>query len=274
MSEEAPWDSGAEARDPVARQVIRNLTIAVSVAAVLATVFTAWVPASLNPGEVVANLLSAAEPAAPTVAAAVQNTASLAERSLRVGIVAGHSGPHRQTGYEDPGAECPDGLTELQVNQSVAELLVDILEADGLQVDLLEEFDPRLEEYQAVALVSIHADQCLPINEQATGFKIAAAMESQVPDRSQRLVTCIADRYRQETDLAFHPDSITRDMTEYHTFYEIDNLTPAVIIETGYLYLDREILTKEPDRIAKGIAEGIMCYVNNESATLPAGGSQ
>lgn len=206
--------------------------------------------------------------------AAVPSTASLAERSLRVGIVAGHSGLHRDTGYVDPGAECPDGLTELQVNLDVAQRAVEELQAKGFQVDLLEEFDSRLDGYRAVALVSIHADQCVPINDQATGYKVSAAMDTQVPDRSQRLVTCIADRYAAETGLTFHPDSITRDMTEYHTFYEIDSLTPAVIIETGYLYLDRQILTKEPDRIARGIVNGILCYVNNEPTSLPGGGAE
>jgi N-acetylmuramoyl-L-alanine amidase len=273
MSDDAPWNQQDGRRDPLARQVIRNLTITVSVAAVLATVFTAWAPASLNPGDVVAELLSEAEPA-PTVMAAAPSTPSLAERSLRVGIVAGHSGLNRQTGYVDPGAECPDGLTELQVNMDVAQRIVEELKAQGFEVDLLEEFDSRLEGYQAVALISIHADQCLPINDQATGYKVAAAMDTQVPDRSQRLVSCIADRYARQTGLTYHPDSITRDMTEYHTFYEIDSLTPAVIIETGYLYLDRVILTEHPDKIAQGIVDGIMCYVNNEPTDIPGAETQ
>jgi N-acetylmuramoyl-L-alanine amidase len=273
MSDDAPWDQETDRRDPIARQVIRNLTITFSVAAVLATIFTAWAPASLNPGEVVAELLSAAE-STPTAMAAVPSTASLADRALRVGIVAGHSGLHRDTGYVDPGAQCPDGLTELQVNMDVAQRVVEELRAEGFEVDLLEEFDSRLEGYRAVALVSIHADECVPINDQATGYKVSAAMDTQVPDRSQRLVACIADRYAKETGLTFHPNSITRDMTEYHTFYEIHSLTPAVIIETGYLYLDREILTKEPDRIARGIVDGILCYVNNEPTSFPVGGEQ
>jgi N-acetylmuramoyl-L-alanine amidase len=57
-------------------------------------------------------------------------------------------------------------------------------------------------------------------------------------------------------------------MTEYHTFREIHPQTPAVIIETGFMYLDREFLTNHPEKVAGGISDGILCYVNNEPADL------
>ena len=57
-------------------------------------------------------------------------------------------------------------------------------------------------------------------------------------------------------------------MTEYQTFREVHSQTPAVIIETGFMYLDRDILAKEPEKVARGIADGILCYVNNEPIDL------
>jgi N-acetylmuramoyl-L-alanine amidase len=54
-------------------------------------------------------------------------------------------------------------------------------------------------------------------------------------------------------------------MREYHSFREIDPSTVAAIIETGFLNLDREILTKQTDRIAQGVVEGILCFANNEN---------
>ncbi|HEX9798282.1 MAG TPA: N-acetylmuramoyl-L-alanine amidase [Anaerolineales bacterium] len=248
---------------PAAPLVMRNLALTMSVAAILATVFTAWTPASLSPGELAGQLAAAldreAEPTA--IAAGGELPADLA---LRIGLVAGHSGVDADGGIVDPGAVCPDGLTELEVNQSVATIAQRGLEAAGFEVDMLEEFDDRLVGYRAVALVSIHADSCLPINDDATGFKVAAALDTAVPDRAQRLVACLADRYRGATGLRYHPDSITRDMTEYHTFYEVHSLTPAVIIESGFLHLDRVFLTQEPEAAARGIVEGILCFVNNE----------
>jgi N-acetylmuramoyl-L-alanine amidase len=146
-----------------------------------------------------------------------------------------------------------------------------MLQQTGFRADLLEEYDSRLHGYRAVAIVSIHADACLPINDQATGFKVAAALDTQVPDRAQRLVTCLVDRYARATDMNFHPTSITRDMTQYHTFYEVDSETPAAIIEAGFLFLDRDFLTGNPEIVARGIVDGLMCYVNNEPADASVG---
>jgi len=53
-------------------------------------------------------------------------------------------------------------------------------------------------------------------------------------------------------------------MTSYHAFSEIDPLTTAAIIEVGFLNLDQDILTKNPERLADGIVAGIRCYLNNE----------
>jgi N-acetylmuramoyl-L-alanine amidase len=54
-------------------------------------------------------------------------------------------------------------------------------------------------------------------------------------------------------------------MREYHAFREIDPSTVAAIIETGFLNLDREILTKQTDRVAAGVVDGILCFANNEN---------
>jgi N-acetylmuramoyl-L-alanine amidase len=53
-------------------------------------------------------------------------------------------------------------------------------------------------------------------------------------------------------------------MTQYHTFYEIDPRTPGAIIETGFMLLDRELLTQQPDRVAQGIVDGIICFIEGE----------
>lgn len=261
----------ASRRSPQANSspVTRHLAVTLGVAAVVATVLTAWTPASLDPGEIVGDLMAALA-GAPTAMPDEQAAAAPAA-SLPIGIVAGHSGLNPSSGLEDPGAVCNDGLTEQSVNSTIAKLAVQGLQAAGVDTLLLEEWDSRLEGFRGAALVSIHTDSCAPINDQATGYKVAAALETSVPDRSQRLVACIADRYGRMTGLRFHPNSVTLDMTEYHTFYEIHSQTPAAIIEVGFLFLDRDFLTQQPDMAARGIVEGLLCYVNNEPATLPTG---
>lgn len=266
--------SGIETSEPHDRkrspvpEAMRYLGITVITSALLATLFTAWSPASLDPREVVGRILDFAIGTDPTEGAPGIAEATQGPQFQRVGIIAGHSGPHPDTGLIDPGATCDDGLTELEINQAIADLVVQNLEADDVIVDRLDEFDDKLIGYRASVLVSIHSDACFYINDQATGYKVTRAVESAVPDLSQRLATCVIDRYERATNLRFHRGSITQDMTQYHTFYEIHNQTPAVIIETGFLYLDREFLSKEPEKAAKGISDGILCFLNNEPANV------
>lgn len=176
--------------------------------------------------------------------------------NIRVGIVAGHAG-------YDPGAVCEDGLTEAEVNLAVAREVVRQLSAKGYQVDLLDEFDDRLTGYVADALVSVHADSCdVP---GASGFKVARVTYSAIPEAEDRLVECLYDRYQAATGLPQHPNSITDNMTNYHAFMEIDSLTPGAIIETGFLLDDRELLVFHQDLIARGIADGIVCFLEQSN---------
>ena len=252
-----------------ARGVMRHLGIALFAGVILATLFTAWTPASLSPSELAGQLIGILEggPSTSQTVGALSPTPE--EDVLRVGVIIGHLGINPSTDAEDPGAVCADGFTELELNQAIGMRTARALEAAGVQVDILDEFDERLFGYRAAALVSIHADACVPINEFATGYKVAAALDTVVPDKAQLLVDCLVDRYGRSTDLRFHQGSITRDMTEYHTFNEVHSQTPAAIIETGFLYLDRDFLMENPDLAARGIAEGVLCYINNEPTSLP-----
>jgi N-acetylmuramoyl-L-alanine amidase len=162
---------------------------------------------------------------------------------------------------------CPDGLTEVEINLDIAERVVQTLQALGYQADLLKEFDPRLEGYRADALVSIHADSCNAYpnaTPPASGFKVASVEDSMVPEAEERLVACLAQCYAARTGMYFHANSITYDMTRYHTFYEIDGRTPAAIIETGFMLNDRYVLTQRPDLVAQAIVQGIVCFIEDE----------
>ncbi len=173
----------------------------------------------------------------------------------RIGIVAGHSG-------HDSGAVCPDGLQEVDINIDVSQRVVRLLTDYGWDVDLLEEFDVRLFGYQADALLSIHADSCNVPGK--TGFKVARAEGSFIPDPEDRLVDCLSRHYAEHTELEFDPFTITYDMRRYHAFYEINPNTPAAIIETGFMLEDRELLTERPEVVAGGIVAGLICFVEGE----------
>lgn len=236
----------------VVREVARHVGVVFLVGATVATVASQITPDALLPRGVRAGI-SIAKGASANVAGAAEPTAAPVNQQ-RVGIVAGHKG-------NDSGAVCPDGLTEAQVNLEVAGRVQATLQLAGYAVDVLDEFDARLEGYKADALVSIHADSCEYINELATGYKVAGSMAATAPEGSAALTECLIQSYVGQTKMNFHADSITRDMTFYHAYREIDPATPAAIIELGFLNLDREILESRPDLTSAGVSNGILCFL-------------
>jgi len=222
------------------------------IAILAATIFTMWTPS---------NLFSSQMDNIYDIWQVQSNIAYPTPTSLpptRIGIVAGHYG-------NDSGSVCSDGFTEMEANLKIATLVVQKLKVLGYTVDLLEEFDLRLDLYAGLALVSIHNDSCDYINDEATGFKVAAPSESQYQDRSERLEKCLIHRYKEITGLKFHVNTITPDMTSYHTFSEISNETTAAIIETGFMNLDEAIIRYQPELVADGIVAGIECFIGKEN---------
>jgi N-acetylmuramoyl-L-alanine amidase len=227
---------------------VRYFWWTIGLGTLLATAFITFAPSALSPDKIGQSFAGVINPTAgPNVAAF----------KLPIGIIAGHAG-------NDSGATCDDGLTEVSVNEDIALRVKAILERQGYLVDLLAEYDPRLTGYKATALVSIHADSCQFIDDQATGFKVAASKAATAAEPSQALTACLVSRYAARTGLSNHSGSITRDMTDYHTFSELDPSTPTVIIEAGFLYLDRNFLTEHADLVAQGIVDGILCFTRNE----------
>lgn len=241
---------------PVNNQAGRILQTVLSAAVLLATVFTAFSPKMFSGdfGTWVAGLLN--QQADGVLAVPTQ------QGTIRIGIVSGHWG-----NGDDPGAVCADGVTnEQEVNLAIASLVRQKLEARGLEIDLLQEFDPRLEGYEAALLLSIHSDTCDVIDDQATGFKVAASTYSMDSNLAARLTACLYDRYASTTSMRYHPGSITLNMTDYHAFSVIKSNTTAAIIEVGFLNLDRAMLVDHPDMVADALVAGVLCFINNESA--------
>jgi len=240
--------------------------MAVAAAAVLFTAYSVWrtesptsgdnTPTSAASGEtsvttrVPTRLPTASRSPTPTHGGA----ASPSPKAKRVGILAGHSGPQN-----DPGANCPDGLREADINLAVAEKVEASLASKGYAVDLLEEFDDRLVGYEAAVFLAIHTDSCEIL--EASGFKVARVSFSAIPDTEDVLVKCLYDEYERATGLPRHDFSITPDMHEYHAFLQIAPETPGAIIELGFLAADRTILTTRQDKLAAGIVSGLLCFL-------------
>jgi N-acetylmuramoyl-L-alanine amidase len=237
--------------DPKTGRIIQTVF---SVGFLLATLFTGFSPKmfSGNFGTVFSGIMTP-QPDGAGVIPTVQ-------RSVRIGVVSGHWG-----NGDDPGAVCADGTSELDVNLAIANLVRQKLEAQGYNIDLLQEFDPRLDGYQAALLLSIHSDTCDVIDDQGTGFKVAASTYSRDKNLTDRLSACLDDRYGGFTGLPYRQGNVTLNMTDYHAFSVIDTSTPAAIIETGFLNLDRNLIVDHPDLVADGLVAGVLCFVRSES---------
>ena len=182
-----------------------------------------------------------------------------------IGLVIGH---WSREAVLDPGALCLDRdgvaeLSELEINQHIAQRVAAELEALGARVWLLEEKDDRLHGLFADLALSLHADSCI----EATGFKAAYTPGAAMQVQSHAFVECLRTEYAAHTGLDWHAYSITDDMLHYHMHEKVANSTPAVILEMGFMGGDRQLLTQQPDRVRDGIIASVRCFLTPDDYT-------
>ncbi|MFO7917020.1 MAG: N-acetylmuramoyl-L-alanine amidase [Anaerolineae bacterium] len=183
----------------------------------------------------------------------------LGSSNPRVGIVAGHW-------QHDSGAVCPDGLEEVELNLQISRSVARIMREHDYNVQVLPEFSPELNDYRAAVLIAIHCDSCA---QDISGFKVARMTHSAVPEEEDRLVNTLYRTYSEATGLQPHHDTITEDMRQYHALRQIADETPGAIIECGFMGGDRHLLTEEQDRVAVGIANGLLAFLRETSEITP-----
>jgi N-acetylmuramoyl-L-alanine amidase len=235
--------------------LLRSFIVILAAAGLTATIFTWTTPPGFIASGVRAELSIAEATAVATAAPTALPTPNWA---ITVGIVSGHRGPQN-----DPGAVCPDGLTEAEINFAVAQMVVQNLRGMGYSAELLDEFDARLNNYQASALLSIHSNTCQewPGGEVVSGYLLAApAARVTARGNDELLVNCISRYYGQATGLE-RRSGVTQDMTDYHNFREIHPLTPGAIIELGFMLADRDVLVNRREDMARGITDGLLCFL-------------
>ena len=177
-----------------------------------------------------------------------------------IGILPGHYG--YDSGYQC-GADY-NFVKEVDVDLRLAVMVRDYLEAQGYSVDFLHEFDPELTNYTALALVSLHTNTCEPAKGQS-GFNITTAGQNAYPSESKRLNDCLAFYYAQISGLDFLGENYTPLEDAMYSFDYVNNYTTISVIHTGYLGNDYRTISEKTNSLAKGIADGIICYVENEA---------
>lgn len=261
---------------------LRTIVIVVFAALIVAFIFSYWTPEGFLSEEFVGGLqaVSSTQGAATGIPTPLP-TFGVVEK---IGIITGHSGPPLNPAFEiDPGAICDDNgdgvaeLTELSLNTAVAQRVATLLTQEGYQIEMLEEWDDRIDNYRGAALVSIHTNTCENLGFGASGFNVQAnTSRTATAERDEILVNCVAETYAVATGLPRHLGT-SPDLVDYHVFREVSLDTPTVIVELGFMFADRQTLVERPDDMARGIANGVLCFLKPEQfrstpTTPPSGG--
>ena len=119
--------------------------------------------------------------------------------------------------------------------------------------------------YVADAFVSLHSDG--DGSGVKSGFKLAHSTRRTPHEDALQLH--LTDAYAAATGLEYDAAGITRGMINYYAHswsrvrWSTSPFTPSVILEMGFLSNDddRGLIVDEPDRIAGGIATGLLSFL-------------
>jgi hypothetical protein len=186
----------------------------------------------------------------------------------RVGIQSGHLNsaqlPAELASLRTSTGAAGKSWTERDINLQLSRKVIALLEARGVQVDLIPATVPP--NYKADAFISIHGDA--NGNTGLSGFKIARSARSTIPAVEDKLVAAMRAEYEKGTGLRWHASTITNNMLHYYAFnqrlqHSVAPTTPSVILEIGFLTNagDLKLVTEQQDRVAQAIADGIVRFL-------------
>jgi N-acetylmuramoyl-L-alanine amidase len=194
----------------------------------------------------------------------------LPQSPKRVGLQVGHwkneEAPEELKSLREKGdGAAHGGIAEWEAMLVIAEQMKPLLEAQGFVVDVLPTTIP--ESYCADAFVSLHADSSNDTS--ITGYKGSTSWRDS-SGKGAALNTAVETAYAATTGLPYEP-TVTRNMRGYYAFnwmkydHAVHRKTPAIIFETAFLSNsnDRAFLTKQSEKVASGIATGIVNFLTS-----------
>ena len=185
--------------------------------------------------------LGAMPPAGANASLAASHTGSsrqtqLIARPYKVGLQIGHYKnselPEVLDDLTGNTGAVGGGRTELELNIMIANRVAKLLQAEGIEVDILPATVPS--GYNADAFIALHADG--NGSTRSRGFKISTRWSSQVAVQDAKLVDILTERYAAITGLP-EDGSVTRNMRGYYAYsprranWRTSNYTPGAIIE-------------------------------------------
>jgi N-acetylmuramoyl-L-alanine amidase len=229
-------------------------------------------------GQSIISQASNASTATAPAQVSLDQVPSGATRPYHVGIQSGHYQesqlPVDLARLADDTGTAGGGRKEVDLNWDVSNRVAKLLQDQGVVVDVLPATVPS--GYTADAFVAIHADGNASPNPR--GFKISTRWSSTVAVQDVKLVETLTGVYGAATGLP-QDDAVTRNMRGYYAYtsrranYRISALTPAAIVEMGYMTnaADRAVLFYDTDTVARGIANGIMAYLKSSYGSPATG---
>lgn len=186
---------------------------------------------------------------------------------LRVGLQVGHwknsELPDELKKIRGNSGASSRGVAEWEVNLAIARAAKNILEKEGIVVDILPATIPPA--YWADAFVAIHADGSE--SSSTMGFKVAAPRRDYT-NKAKDLVAILEQVYEKEVGFPIDPN-VTRNMRGYYAFswwryiYSVHPMTPSVILETGFLTNPKEasVLILHPEIPAHALAGALNSFL-------------
>ncbi len=189
----------------------------------------------------------------------------------RVGIQVGHwyqqELPSEQARIRGDSGTYREGVSEWELNYAVAERIKPILEAQGVQVDLLPATIPP--GYRADAFLSLHCDGVdPPIAELRRGWKITTPYLAS--PNSLLLEQSFHEVYPTITGLPYddkHGSLSTMRANYTFAWYRFQHAiapeTPAALIELAFSTNSQDwtLLSEQPELIAEGVAQSLLRYL-------------
>jgi N-acetylmuramoyl-L-alanine amidase len=189
---------------------------------------------------------------------------------VRVGIQIGHlyaqEQPDELAALRTSTGAAIGNVTEVGINQAVANHLKTTLEAEGIIVDLIPATVPP--GYRADLFIALHADSSLDPNRR--GYKSAHWRTPRNP-REPILKQFIDEAYFYYTGLPDDHANVSGAMLGYYAFnhrrfhHTVHPRTPAVLVEMGYISNPQDLaFLRDPVNPAYALKRGIMAYLKDQ----------
>jgi N-acetylmuramoyl-L-alanine amidase len=194
-------------------------------------------------------------------------------KKVTVVIDAGHGGER------DPGATGNNGITEKEINLSIAKFMKQYNDNENIIIDLVREDDVYINpaekakianEKNADLFVSLHVDSDKKIASKS-GLSVFVA-KNQFPNSeiSKVFATSILNEFTNNYSLPV----IANPMQRQVGIWVLQNVNaPAVLIEAGFITNDKDVAylqsNEGKEAIAKNILTGIEKYLTQKANILP-----